>query len=81
MKKYVKHRVTELPADFLGESTRYENERGIISLLPPCYATLNYFEIYSLKGNLFVDVERFDTLSDAEERIKELLGETFKFGR
>lgn len=55
---------------------RYSTGKGTISLIK----LLNYFndnkdfwEIYCLDGNLFEDVERFDTKTEAEVRIKELL--------
>ena len=57
----------------ISNSTQYISERGIISLLTPCYATNDFFEIYCLKGNLFFDIERFDTLEESEKRIQELL--------
>lgn len=56
-----------------GPSNRYKTEKGEISLVGPCYATLNYYEIYCLSGNLFDDIERFETLEEAETRIRELL--------
>lgn len=57
-------------------STIYSTEKGEISLLPPCEATFYSFEIYCIKGYLFDDIERYDTLEEAEARIKELLGKT-----
>ena len=55
----------------------YSTEKGKISLIK----LLNYFkegedlwEIYALKGNLFDDVERFNSKKEAEKRIKLLLG-------
>lgn len=56
----------------------YESDKGQISLLK----LINYFrdghdlwEIYCLEGDLFDDVERFNTKKEAEERIKDLLGD------
>lgn len=72
MKTYiVENRVGNL--DLVGDSHRYETEKGIISLVYPCYATLNQYEIYCIEGDLFEDIERFDSLEEAEARIKELL--------
>ena len=54
----------------------FSSEKGKISLveLP------NYFrdgktlwEIYSLEGNLFEDIDRFDSFEEAEKKCKELL--------
>jgi len=58
----------------VGDSHRYKNERGEISLVHPCMATMDRYEIYCIEGGLLEDVERFDTLEEAEERITELLG-------
>ena len=52
---------------------RYETKKGIISLRKPSWMNGHTFEIYCLEGNLFYDVERFDTLNDAENKINELL--------
>lgn len=57
----------------LSNSIRYKNVVGEISLLHPCFATMNKYEIYCIKGDLFKDIERFDTLEEAEARIKHLL--------
>lgn len=79
MKKYVVN--SNLNSALLGDSHRYESEKGIISMVHPCYCTFETYEIYSIKGDLFSDIERYDTLEDAEKRIIELLGKDFKFGR
>lgn len=53
----------------------YENEKGVIDavLLPNYFSDgIDLWEIWS-NEKLFEDVERFDTLEEAEERIKELL--------
>ena len=50
-------------------------------MITPCIETLNTFEIYSIQGNLFEDVEKYLTCEAAEERIVELIGDDFKFGR
>ena len=54
----------------------YTSNKGQISLIN----LLDYFphnkyiwEIYSLKGNLFEDVEKFTTKKEAELKIKQLL--------
>ena len=58
---------------YLSDSERYISPLGEISLLTPCIATSNKYEIYCIKGNLFNDIERYNTLEDAENRIYELL--------
>lgn len=54
----------------------YQNEKGqtIDAVLLPNYFRdgVDFWEIYS-RGKVFDDVERFPTLEEAEERIKELL--------
>lgn len=62
-----------LPKGLLSDSHRYTSEKGEISLLSPCYATFNKYEIYCIDGDLFEDVERYDILEYAEKRITELL--------
>lgn len=52
---------------------RYKTEVGEISLIHPCYFTLDQYEIFSIDGNLFEDIERYSTLEEAEKRITELL--------
>lgn len=59
--------------NLLGDSHRYATDKGEISLLHPCYATMEMFEIYCTDGELFDDIERYDTLEQAEDRINELL--------
>ena len=59
--------------DFVSNSHRYETEKGEISLLTPCRATYELFEIYCIQGNLFEGIETFVTLEEAEQRISELL--------
>jgi hypothetical protein len=73
--------VSELSQQFLGDSHRYETDKGIISMVFPCFANFETFEIYCLKGNLFDDVERYPTFELAEKRIIDLIGDNFKFGR
>ena len=57
----------------LSDSNRYKTVKGEISMLTPCRATFNSYEIYCCEGGLFDDIERYDTLEEAEERINELL--------
>jgi len=57
----------------LSDSNRYKTDKGEISLLTPCRATFNTFEIYCIEGGLFEDIERYNTLQEAEERINFLL--------
>jgi hypothetical protein len=42
-------------------------------MLTPCMATFDSYKIYCIQGGLFDDIERYDTLEKAEERISELL--------
>ena len=56
----------------------YTSKKGKVSLieLPNYFHNgINLWEIYSLEGNLFEDVERFKSKEEAEVKIKELLGE------
>ena len=62
-------------AGMLGPSNRYLNEKGCISLIHPCRTTMNLFEIYCIEGDLFDDIERFDSLDEAESAIRTYLGE------
>lgn len=57
----------------LSDSERYITELGEISMLSPCRATFETYEIYCCVGDLFEDVERYDTLEEAETRINALL--------
>lgn len=57
----------------LGNSHRYKTEKGEISLLHPCRVTFGSYEIYCIDGDLFEDIERYDTLKEAEARIYQLL--------
>lgn len=54
----------------------YSSEKGEISLIQLKQYTImgeDQWEILSLEGELFEDVERFDTKREAMRRIKELL--------
>lgn len=57
----------------VSDSNRYKTDKGEISLLTPCKATMNLYEIYCIEGKLFDDIERYDTLQESEQRIQELL--------
>ena len=57
----------------LSDSNRYSTKKGLISLVGPCMATIELFEIFCLEGDLFDDIERYDTEEEALNRIKELL--------
>tara|TARA_R110001592_G_scaffold16073_7_gene68817 strand:- start:190 stop:468 length:279 start_codon:yes stop_codon:yes gene_type:complete len=57
----------------LSDSNRYSSEKGLISLLEPCRATMGCYEICCIGGNLFDEIERYDTLYEVENRIKKLL--------
>lgn len=59
--------------NLVGDSHRYKNDKGEISLLHPCYASMELYEIFCIEGDLFEDIERYDTLEEAEERINSLL--------
>lgn len=77
MEKYIKNNAinNETIGNLVGDSHRYKNEKGEISCVHPCLATMDLYEIYCIKGDLFEDIERYDTLNEAEERISELLEE------
>lgn len=54
----------------------YSSEKGAISMvrfLNYLSEGDNFWEIYSLKGDLFEDVERFKTKKEAEKRIEKYL--------
>ena len=57
----------------VGDSHRYKTKKGEISMIYPCRATHQMFEIYCCEGNLFEDVERYNSLDETEKRIIELL--------
>jgi len=67
----MKQEIINIP--FGASSHRYKTEKGEISLIHPVHYTNNRYEIFCIEGDLFEDVERFDTLEEAEERIKSLL--------
>ena len=58
----------------VGDSYRYKTDKGEISLIYPCFATMERYEIYCISGDLFGDIERYNTLELAESRITSLLG-------
>ncbi len=45
-----------------------------ISMIYPCDFTNFCYEIYCNQGNLFEDIERYLTETEAEDRIKQLFG-------
>ena len=75
MKKFIKETEckSEMFPNLLGNSHRYKTNKGEISCVHPCMVTMEMYEIYCIEGDLFEDIERFDTLEEAEERINELL--------
>lgn len=64
---------SNIDQDLLSDSTRFESDKGEISLLNPCQATAGTYEIYCIEGGLFDNVERYATREIAFNRIKELL--------
>ena len=58
--------------------TIFKSDKGEISLVHLGFNKLynKPWEIFCLNGNLFDDVERFDTLIDGIEKIKYYLGDT-----
>lgn len=58
---------------YFGDSHRYKTEKGLISLVYPCIATSEMFEIYCLDGDHFRGPERMPTLELAEKRITDLI--------
>ena len=56
-------------------SHRYKKGNKEISLLYPNTFTMDCYEIYCISGDLFDDIERYETLGEAEARIMELLNE------
>ena len=72
MKKETRKRKDGM-SGIISDSNRYSTDKGEISLVGPCMATMQTFEIYCIEGDLFCDIERYDTKEEAEKRIKELL--------
>lgn len=54
-------------------SHRYKTDKGEISMIYPSWVSMDMYEIFCIEGKLFDDIERFDTIEEAEERINELL--------
>jgi hypothetical protein len=72
--KVIERAIVESRAPGLvGNSHRYKTEKGEISLLHPCMATMGKYEIYCIRGDLFEGIERYLSLEDAEARINALL--------
>jgi len=57
----------------IGDSHRYKTDKGEISLVYPSMFTFDLYEIYCVEGDLFDDIERYNSIEDAEERIGSLL--------
>jgi len=73
---YLELQKSKLPQSFGKYQYIYSSDKGEISLVRLFdYVGIkkSYWEIYSLEGDLFDDVERFDTKKEAEKRIKQLL--------
>ena len=60
-------------SSLVGDSIHHITDKGTISLIEPCRATMRCYEIYCIKGELFDDVERYDTKEQVMERINTLL--------
>lgn len=75
MEKFIKQTECEskMFPNLLGKSHRYKTDKGEISCIHPCMATMGCYEIYCIEGDLFEDIERYDTLEESETRISELL--------
>ena len=58
--------------NIVGDSHHYTYDRYTISLLYPCLATSNHFEICCIDGNLFHGCQRYYSLELAEDKIMEL---------
>jgi len=54
-------------------SHRYKTDKGEISMVYPCSDTMFEYEIFCILGDLFDDIERYETIEESENRIKELL--------
>ena len=67
--------------DRLSDNIYYETDRGIISLLPPCPFNHYIWEIMSIRGDFFDDVEIYLTKDEAEKRIYGLLEPKFRYGK
>lgn len=53
MEKFIKGGITD--------SHRYKTDKGEISLIYPSWISMDSYEIYCIEGNLFDDIERYDT--------------------
>lgn len=67
--KYMLRDPDNYPRIIISDSQRYKNDRGEISLLTPCMATMDQYEIYCISGDLFEGTPRFCTLEEAESEI------------
>lgn len=52
---------------------RYISPKGEISRINPSFVSRYRYEIYCINGDLFEDIERYDSLEEAEARIEALL--------
>ena len=52
---------------------KFTTEKGSISMIHPCEFTDEKYEIYSLEGDLFDDIERYPTHEQVMKRINNLL--------
>jgi len=52
---------------------RYSTKKGEISLITPSFISNHMWEIYCTEGDLFEDIERYDTKGEAEAKIRHYL--------
>ena len=65
---------SHIQSKYFGKRFVYSSKKGEISMIGPCFATCNQYEIYDVgETDLFNDIERYDTLEEVEKRISELL--------
>jgi hypothetical protein len=67
---------SQMPCLFGQWQYLYESDKGMMDavFLPNYFMDgKDFWEIYCQKGNLIEDIERYDTLEEAEKRIEELL--------
>lgn len=51
----------------------YKTDKGVISMIAPSFFSDNMYEIYCIKGDLFDDIERYESIDKALDRISDLL--------
>ena len=71
--KIERRKRNDLMSGIISDSNRYITDKSEISLVGPCMATMQTFEIYCIEGHLFDSIERYETKEEAEKRIVELL--------